>query len=67
MPVGQNIVHCGEIRKTVIINYHTLSNDVWLEPEECLEEFTSSVMFTKFKSELRKKLNIFWDLQKYAI
>jgi len=27
VPVGQNILNCGEIRKTVIINYQTLSNE----------------------------------------
>ena len=31
---------------------------VCLEPEECLKDFTRSVMLTKFKIEMRKKLNI---------
>ena len=31
---------------------------VWFEPEECLQDFTSSLILTKFKIEMRKELNI---------
>jgi len=48
---------CSEILDTVIINYETTKHcgiNVWLEPEERLEDFKSSLILTKFKIKIRK-------------
>jgi len=51
-------VHCGEILNTVIINYETLWNKSLVRTREMFGGFQEFCNFEKFKTEVRKKLNI---------